>query len=191
MNIRLRIKLKIILIDLLFELIVNSIIFAVAYFSSRIIETIFFYISWRVFRFAVPKIFHVRLKSPIMSVVGCGICSCATFVISIKLMLPIGVSLFSSVIVGSLVNFVLYKVQDYIDLKNLQMKEEINIYSMPEDELRNYAKSKHISEQIIDTLVLRVIHNYKWVEIQQQRNFTKDGIRYHKEQLNKKLNVKL
>ena len=62
---------------------------------------------------------------------------------------------------------------------------------MTEEELRNYAKSKHISENMIDTLVLRVIYNYKWVEIQQERNFTKDGIRYHKEQLNKKLNIKL
>lgn len=191
MSIKLRIRLKLILIDVLFEFVVNSIILLVAYFTNRIIETILFYISWRVFRFAVPKIFHVKVKSPIMSVVGCGICSCATFIISTQLMLPIGISIFSSVVVGAIVNFILYKVQDYIDLKNCEMKEAINIYSMTEEDLRNYAKSKHISEQIIDTLILRVIHNYKWVEIQQQRNFTKDGIRYHKEQLNKKLNVKL
>lgn len=191
MNIKTKIKLKIILINILFELFVNSIIILVAYLFDRIIETLFFYIAWRVFRYVVPKIFHVKTSKPIMSVMGCGICSCATFVISMRFMLPINISLFSSVCIGIVINFILYKLQDYIDLKNESCKKTIDIYSMTEDELRNYAKSKHISENMIDTLILRVIHNYKWVEIQQERNFTKDGIRYHKEQLNKKLNIKL
>lgn len=49
MNIKTKIKLKIILINILFELFVNSIIILVAYLFDRIIETLFFYIAWRVF----------------------------------------------------------------------------------------------------------------------------------------------
>lgn len=45
MNIKTKIKLKIILINILFELFVNSIIILVAYLFDRIIETLFFYIA--------------------------------------------------------------------------------------------------------------------------------------------------
>ena len=60
---------------------------------------------------------------------------------------------------------------------------------MSETELRQYAQSKGLSETICDTLVLRVINNYRWVDIQRAMNFSKDGIRYHKEQIIKKLSV--
>lgn len=87
--------------------------------------------------------------------------------------------------------YVLYKVQRLIDkgLQKIDLKE--HIYSLTEDELRNFAKSKGLGEQIVDTLVLKVIHNYKWVEIERERNYSKDGIRYHKEKLNKVLGFKL
>ena len=62
---------------------------------------------------------------------------------------------------------------------------------MSEEELRNYAKSKHLSEMMIDTLVLKVIHNYKWVEIQHERNYSKTAIIYHKKQICKTLNIEL
>ena len=62
---------------------------------------------------------------------------------------------------------------------------------MEENDLRAYAISKHISENMIDTLVLRLKENYRWCEIQQERGYTKEGIRYHKETLQKMLCVKL
>lgn len=110
--------------------------------------------------------------------------------------LPIAISLLSTIPVSFFVCWVGYLAQYKIDLlkHNKELKRELdnlNLYKMTESELRNFAKSKNISEPLIDTLVLRVIHNYKWVEIEQERNFTKDGIRYHREQLNKKLNTKL
>ena len=87
-----------------------------------------------------------------------------------------------------LINLALYKIQDYIDLKNKAVND---IYNLNEEQLRNYAKGKGLSETIIDTLVLRVIHNYRWVDIQKELNYSKDGIRYHKEQISKKLNIRL
>lgn len=111
--------------------------------------------------------------------------------IATKLMFPVNISIFSSVIVGICINYLLYKAQDYLELKKQVAKQTIDIYKMTEDELRAYARSKCLSEMIIDTLILRVIHNYKWVEIQNERNYTKDGIRYHKEKINKTLGIKL
>ena len=186
-----KIKLKLFAFDLMFELIVNSIILLVAYFSDKIVEVLLFYLVWRVFRFAYPKVFHCKLNTPLMSIVGCLFCSILCFMIATKLMFPVNISIFSSVIVGICINYLLYKAQDYLELKKQVAKQTIDIYKMTEDELRAYARSKGLSEMIIDTLILRVIHNYKWVEIQNERNYTKDGIRYHKEKINKTLGIKL
>lgn len=191
MKVTTKIKLKIFALDLAFELIVNSIILTMAYFSNKIVETLLFYLAWRVFRFAVPKIFHFKGKTPLMSILGCMFCSCLVFGVAIHLMLPIQISIFSSVIVGILMNFILYKIQDYLDLKKQVAKETINIYTMTEDKLRKYAASKGLSEMMVDTLVLKVIHNYRWVEIRNERNYTRTGIDYHKQTIEKKLNIKL
>lgn len=191
MKVTTKIKLKLFAFDLTFELIVNSIILTMAYFSNKIVETLFFYLSWRVFRFAVPKIFHFKGKTPLMSILGCMVCSCLVFGVAIQLMLPISISIFLSVLVGILMNFILYKIQDYLDLKKEVAKETINIYKMTEDELRKYAISKHLSEMMVDTLVLKVIHNYRWVDIRNERNYTRTGMDYHKQTIEKKLNIKL
>ena len=190
MKVETRIRLKLFAFDLTFELIVNSIILTMAYFSNKIVETLFFYLAWRVFRFAVPKIFHFKGKTPLMSILGCMVCSCLVFGIAIKLMLPLCISIFSSVIVGILMNTILYKIQDYFDLKKKVAKETINIYQMTEDDLRNYAKSKHLSEMMIDTLILKVINNYRWCDIMQERNYSRTAIKYHKKCIENKLNIK-
>lgn len=186
-----KIRLKLFLLDLIFELVVNSIILSVAILSEKLVETLSFYFAWRVFRFAVPKIFHVKHNNPFVAIIGCGISSCGIYIFAMNIMPNITTSIFSSVIVSMILNYILYKVQDYIDMKKELSNKTKDIYSMSEDELREYAHSKKLSEQIVDTLVLRVIHNYKWTEIQHERNFTKEGIRYHKERIEKVLEVKL
>ena len=191
MNALKKVKLRLFLLDLIFEIIVNSVILVVAWFSNKMVETLLFYFAWMVFREYVPKIFHIKLKSPLMSIIGCGICSIACYVIAIQFMLPIGISLFYSIMLGALFNEILYYICDYRDLRIEKDKNTLDIYSMNEEQLRNHCKSKHLSEMIIDTVILRVIHNYKWVEIQKERNYTKDGIRYHKERIFKVLNIKL
>ena len=192
MNAYLKIRLKLFFIHFIFELIVNSTIMLIAWFSDMIIETLSFYIAWRAFRTAVPKMFHFKAsKNPFVNICGCAVCSILCFIIAIRLMLPINISMFSGVIVGIFINYCLYKIQDYLDLKKEIAKETINIYKMTEDELRIYARSKQLPEMMIDTLVLKVIHNYKWVEIQHERNYSKTAIIYHKKQICKVLNIEL
>lgn len=187
----LKIKLKMLFFNILFELLVDSIIIVFAYFSDRLLEVLAFYLSWNIIYRFFPKVFHFKFKTPFKNVIGCAICSCMCYFIYLKLSLPISISIFSSVLYGVLAHLVLYKIQDYIELKKNVAKSSISIYNMSEEELRNYAKSKGLSEMIIDTLILRVINNYKWIEIQKERNYTKEGIRYHKERICKILNVKL
>lgn len=186
-----KIRIKVFSIKLLFEVVVNLSILSIAYLCGRFVETLLFYLSWQVFRVTVPKIFHIQISTPIKNIVGCLFGSILSFMVAMKLMFPIQISIFSGVIVGVSMNFVFYKIQESIDLNIELSRKTIDIYSMTEDELRNYAKSKGLSEMIIDTLVLRVVHNYRWVEIQRERNYTKDGVKYHKRRINKVLNIKL
>lgn len=152
---------------------------------SSILKMITFIISFNWVRYDFPTTFHSdSFKTCISLSIKMFCCGALCMII-----FPVNITVCGGLFSGILCCYVLYiagKTKDYIIDLNTK-----DIYSMTEDELRNYAKSKHISENMIDTLVLRIIHNYKWVEIQQERNFTKDGIRYHKEQLNKKLNIKL
>lgn len=192
MRIDLKIKLKLFIINLLFELFVNSIILLVAWFSDRITEVLFFYIAWRTFRTVMPKIFHFKAsKNPFINICGCAFCSILCFVIAIKFMLPFNISIFFSVIIGIAINYCLYKIQDYLDLKKEISNKTIDIYSLDEDNLRKYAISKGLGEMMIDTLVLKVIYNYKWIEIQNERNYSRTAIKYHKKRINEILGINL
>lgn len=186
-----KIKLKLFLVKSAFEIVINSSILSIAFLSGKFIETLFFYISWLIFRLCVPKVFHIRNRSPLMNIVGCLFYSIFLYILSLKLMLPISISICSSVLVGIFINYCLYKIQDYIDIKKQLLNKVKDVYAMTEDELRTYARSKQLSEMIIDTLILKVIHNYKWVEIMAERNYSKTAIRYHKKQICKCLKIEL
>lgn len=186
-----KIKIKITALNIAFEVVVNSIVLFVGYMADKLILTLLFYLPFHLLRYAVPKVYHARKNKPLVNLVKCIFYSGLCYFISIKLMLPIGVSIFSSVLAGIGINLTLYAIQDYSDLKTEQSKQAINIYSMTEDELRAYAKSRGLSEMIIDTLVLRVVHNYRWVDIQNERNYSREGIKYHKKRICELLNVKI
>ena len=186
-----KIRIKLFLLTLCFELAVNSAILFTAYFVGKLLETLLFYMPFHLLRKAVPKVLHVKGGKPIYNLLGCGLFSYLCYLVAMKLMPPVNISILFCVLVGIFINFVLYKIQDYLDLKREVAKHTTDIYKMTEEELRNYAKSKGLSEMIIDTLVLRVIHNYRWVEIRNERNYTRRGIDYHKETIEKKLNIKL
>ena len=162
-----------------------TVLISYSWLIDRIAEFVIIMVAYTLLRWCYPTTWHAK------NTLWCMFYSITIFCITTTLSLPLSTSILSSIVLSLLLTYLLYRLQLLVD-SSLNKADNIDlIYSMTEEDLRNYAKSKHISEQIIDTLILRVIHNYKWVEIQQQRNFTKDGIRYHKEQLNKKLNVKL
>ena len=123
--------------------------------------------------------------------------------------LPIKYSLFNGLFVAFLCCLILYLVALEVNEKKeikrynkkleleiekliaeLKIYKNIDLYKMTETELRAYAQSKGLSETICDTLILRIIHNYRWVDIERAKNFTKRGIDYHKEQIIKKLGFK-
>lgn len=191
MNAYAKVRLKIFALNLIFELILNGLILLIAYLCDKLLITALFYIPFHSLRYAFPKIFHARGCKPIYNLIHCGLLSTLCYFCAMRLSLPANISIFSGILVGILVNFVLYNAENVIASKRESCKTLYQLCQMTEDDLRAYAISKHIGEAMVDTLVLRLKQNYRWCDIRDERGYTKDGIRYHKETLERILGVKL
>lgn len=193
--------------NLPFSILIFSLVFLTAYIFNKYIEAVVFLTSFFSLRYKFKTTFHYE------SVFYCIVTTIALFVLSVIFSPPLTISLLGSVLCGFVDTWALWFIQDRFDYKfsskmferlaydyDLQIEdlldkikqyENVDLYKMSEEELRQYAQSKGLSETICDTLVLKVIHNYRWIDIQKQLNFSKDGIRYHKEKIIEKLNIKL
>lgn len=184
-----RAKLKILTIlwtfKIAFYLAFLGIVGFYSWLINKVLQATILLVGYTLFRWCYPTTWHAKTTQQCFAYSVLIFCFCTT------LCLPIGVSIVSSVFVAMGLTYVLYKVQTLIDNAIERVDTKEYLYSLTEDELRNYAKSKGISEQIVDTIVLKVIYNYKWVEIEKERNYSKTGLDYHKEVIFKKLNVKL
>ena len=118
--------------------------------------------------------------------------------------LPISVSLLSALPVAFFVCGIGYIAQDRVDAlkdykileqqfeyitEKLKEYENLDIYKMHEDELRQYGASKQLSEIQQDILVMRVIEHLKISEICKYRNYGRTTIKYHISEIKKKLGV--
>lgn len=186
---RLNHKLK--LLSALFNIIVFSAIGLCAFINQKYFECIILFASFVALRYAFPTTYHSA------SFWLCMFWSIAIFVIALPNVLPIRLSLLFGVLVGLLVDYILYKIQTVIDAKkkveSLETKikdyEQPNIYKMTEAELRQYGASKSLSELQQDILVFRVQDHLRISEICEYRNYGRTTIKYHIAEIKKKLNI--
>lgn len=178
-------------------LIVASFIPAIIF--GKYIEAIVFILCHTLIRPQFKKEYHHIIPAVCRIITGC------VFFFGISFVLPLGWSLISAIPINYFISWVGFvkktsddfevkcdRLESEIELMFLELKryKQIDVFKMSEEELRRFAQSKGLSETICDTLVLRVIHHYRWVDIETERNFTKRGIDYHKEQIIKKLGFK-
>lgn len=175
-------------------------VFIVATIFNKYWEAICFLIAFFSLRYKFDTTYHSD------SIVLCMTFTIGIFALSIILCPSIHTYIFGSILFAYLDCFALWFIQDrkeqiernkYLDMQlynvmcDLKEYQKIDLWKMNETELRQFAKSKGLSENICDTLVLKVIHNYRWVDIQRELNYTKDGIRYQKERIIEKLGINL
>lgn len=172
-------------IRILTYLLFIGVLFCYAWFINKVIPCCGLLVGYTAIRWCFPTTWHSQ------KTLSCICYSIIIFCICTTLCLPIGVSLLWSVVVSLILTYCLYHYQNLCDKIINNVTEKEKIYAMTEEELRNYAKSKGLSEMMVDTLILRIIHNYRWVEIRKERNYTRRGIDYHKKIIEKKLNIKL
>lgn len=164
------------------------------------LEALIFFVCHWLIREQFPKQYHHIVPAICRTITAC------VMFFGISFMLPLELSLFSAIPICYFISWVGFvkKSADEFEVKCdeletrieqiiIELKEykQIDLYRMNEEELRKFGQSKGLNEQTCDTLVFRVIHHYRWVDIERETNFSKEGIRYHKEQIVKKLGVML
>lgn len=182
---------------IILTLIIASIIPALIF--NKWAEAITFFICHWFIREQYPKQYH-HIVAAI-----CRTITAFVMFLGVSFVLPFELSLLSAIPICYFISWIGFiKVErdtfeincEELELKieqiiiELKQYKQLDLYKMSEQELRQYAQSKGLSENICDTLILRVIHHYKWVDIEKERNFSKEGIRYHKEQIIEKLGFK-
>lgn len=183
-----------------YHILVMGSVFIVATIFGKYLESLCFLTAFFSLRYKFPTTYHSD------SVIVCMTLTISIFSLSIVICPPIYTYVFFCILFAYLDCFILWFIKDRKDqiLQNkildaqlyevmCELKEykKIDLFKMSEQELRQFAQSRGLSETMCDTLVLKIIHNYRWVDIQKQLNFSKDGIRYHKEKIIEKLNIEL
>lgn len=183
-----------------YHLLVMGSVSVIAIIFNKYIEAVCFLISFFSLRYKFDTTYHSD------SIVLCMVLTIGMFSLSIIICPPIYTYVFFCILFAYLDCFILWFIKDRKDqisqnqildaqlyevMCELKEYKKIDLFKMSEQELRQFAQSRGLSETMCDTLVLKIIHNYRWVDIQKQLNFSKDGIRYHKEKIIEKLNIEL
>lgn len=177
-----------------------SCIAIMAFICNKWIEAFSLLVSFFTLRYKFDKTYHCS------STGLCTFISISIFWLAIPISLRVEYSFLCGIIISFIICLICYLVQCMVDNSNLLKEKDkqieylckelnkyanIDLYSMNEEELRNYARSKGLSEVIIDTLILKILHNYRWIDIMNERNYSKTAIRYHKKQIIEKLSITL
>lgn len=182
-------KLK--LLSTLFNILVFLGIGFCAFVNQKYIECAILLIAFVSLRYAYPTTYHSK------SFWLCLLWSIMIFVLFLPNVLPLYLSILFGILVGCIVDFILYKIQEAVDnndkIENLVAKlkeyQNIDLYNMQENDLRQYGASKQLSEVQQDILCMRVLQHLKISEICQYYHYGRSTIKYHIAEIKKKLDI--
>ena len=145
--------------------------------NQKYIETVFLFIAFISLRYCFPRTFHSK------SVYRCAFYSIMIFWIAIPHVLPITVSLFSSVIVGFIMTWILYLVQDYVDFKT---KSEKTIFDLTRHQLEDILANSLLSLEEKDAIQYKIIEKLKGKYFYQAMGYSKrQSLRIYKTAVDK------
>lgn len=143
---RLDIKLK--LLSTTFNVLVFSGIGLCALLYGKYIECVVLLVAFISLRYCFPTTYHSK------SFWMCLLWSIMIFVVALPNVLPIGYSLLCGVIVGCIVDFILYKIQEFIDLKEFYIEHtSITLETITEEQITTICKTLHYKQQKIDLAI--------------------------------------
>lgn len=134
------------------------------FINNKIIETIFLFISFISLRYCFSKTFHSK------SVYMCMFWSIFAFWVAIPHTLPISISIFSSVLVGFAMTYILYVIQDYIDFKE---KKELTLFDLPKDKLEYYIENSTLKDEEKFAIKYYIIEHYKGEQFYSAMGYSK------------------
>ena len=137
---------------------------------------------------------HIVVRRVFDKQYRCGttsMCTSLTLTIAffgIATILPVAISLLSTIPICCFISWVGYIAQDRIDLLKKHKDEEI--FMMDEEKLRELGRVKGLTEIQQDILVHRLIDRWKISQICEYRKYGRSTIKYHIGEIKRKLNLK-
>ena len=163
-------------------LIVVAFVSLCAWLFDKWIEAIMFCIAHTIVRRHFEKQYHCKTT---------GLCLIITLTIAffgIATILPVTLSLLSTVPMCCFISWIGYIAQDRMDLLKQRKYEEI--FMMTEEQLRELGRKNELSDIQQDILVHRLIDRWKISQICEYRKYGRTTIKYHIGEIKKKLNLK-
>lgn len=159
-------------------------IFAFAFILHKHIEAFFLFACYIALRYRFPKTFHHP------NAYWCVFWSVLTFWLCILSLLPLRLSILSCLVVALILCYVLYKVQDYIDIKN-KSKEKVKVFSLEtctKDELLDKCREKQLSPNSTQIAISYFIDKDKSIyDIANEYGIEYDSARIRIKRIKKKL----
>lgn len=173
-------------------LIVIAFLFICSFIFNRYIECIFFCVSHTIIRNAFKKQFHCGTTAMCLSfTLGIGW-------IGITTMLPLEISLLSSVPVCFIIAGLGFIAQDRLDLiilnaklkKELEKESEFNVATCTKEQLISRCEELHFSKDKIELAIAFFIDKTKQSELARKFCIEEKSIQQNKRRLRQKLNKK-
>ena len=153
-------------------LLVIAFIFLCGWFSDKIIVSVIFSVGHTIIRMKFEKQYHSG------SIAICLFITLTVAFFGIAYCLPLHVSMLSAIPICYFISWVGYIVQDRADcyktIKKLQSK---TIWQMEENELVDYCYAKGIRGDMLEFVVMIVIHNMKYEEISKHLKYSVDTLK--------------
>lgn len=145
---------------------------------DKIILSPFFYIAHYVVRSRFEKQYHCRHSKRGIAISLCLWLSCTISFFAIAICLPLSISLISIIPICYFIGLFGYIAQDRLDcyktIKKLQSK---TIWQMSENELVDYCYAKGIRGDMLEFVVMIVVHQMKYEEIGKQLKYSVDTLK--------------
>ena len=165
-------------------LIVFAFVFMCAWLFNKYVESVLFCISHTIIRMCFDKQYHCGTTA---------LCMFTTLSIAffgIASILPMSISLLSTIPICYLISWVGYIVQDRIDcllvIKKLTSK---TIWQMNENELVDYCYAKGVRGDMLEFVVMILIHQMKYEEIGKQLGYAVPTLKEWSKICKKKLGI--
>ena len=169
----------------LFQISTYSIVFAVialmALLTGKYIETTALFLSFIWMRNSFGKTWHSQFFW------NCIFISCALFIFTILFVPNKNISLFSCIIFGLVIDYVLYKFKDYEDIQK-ELNKPFNVDTCTMTELLTRCREIGLSEENTELAVEFFIKKTKQREIADRLFIEEKSVQMRKQRLKEKLN---
>lgn len=143
-----------------------------------------------IIRMKFDKQYHCRHKIHKIAVALCMCLTCTVLFFTIALVLPLSVSLLSCIPIAYFSGWIGYIAQDRLDsLATIKKLKNKTIWQMNENELVDYCYAKGIRGDMLEFVVMILIHQMKYEEIGAKLGYSVDTLKDWSPKCKEKLNI--